>query len=449
MSAINSNPFFSFSWSNLDEYLSSHQGRYLFHYLKGKNLSTKLSAKTCVLEEKYIDKDYMIDYQRFYSRSFDYHDKFTKRIHFFSEDFSRVDFKEALENNSIGDLMNSKSYLGFVVIRPIKNSEGKWLIGRTLLKTYPEEVNGGKRVFVKNDYDASLFGIPLSVESLPFQVQDQGVSMCATIALWTAFHPLCDTFDIVKHSPAEITEVATSFRSELRAIPSGGLTFLQMINYVRSTGLDIEVLNVKDVEDDRIITTAVKAYIKEAKLPLIAVLKMKKDDKEDWHAVVISGYRSNSSREVKELYVHDDTIGPYSRVKPDGDFKFWENEWTIKRGYDEVALEKLLIPVYPKLRLTFARINRYYIAMKERINRSEPYIYLGLYLTTVQGYKKSLLESQINDKMDVLITSLPRFLWIIRAYEDNQLIWDRIYDGTSVYARTSFLMHVAYGKTKI
>jgi hypothetical protein len=410
MSAINSDPIFSFSWGNLNAYLNSSQGRYLFHYLKGRNLSTKLSAKTCVLEKKYIDKDYMIDYQRFYSRSFDDHEKFTKRIHFFSEDFSTVDFKEALENNSIGDLMNSKSYMGFVVIRPIKNSEEKWLIGRTLLKTYPEEVNGGKRVFVKNDYDASLFGIPLSVKSLPFQVQDQGVSMCATIALWTAFHPLCDTFDIVKHSPAEITEVATSFRSELRAIPSGGLTFLQMINYVRSTGLDIEV---------------------------------------DWHAVVISGYRSNSSREVKELYVHDDTIGPYSRVKPDGDFKFWENEWMNERGYDEVALEKLLIPVYPKLRLTFARINRYYVEMKERINLSEPYIYLGLYLTTVQGYKQSLLESQIKDKMDVLTTSLPRFLWIIRAYEDNQLIWDRIYDGTSVYARTSFLKYIAYEKTKI
>lgn len=442
MTAINSDPIFSFSWSNLDEYLSSHQGRYLFHYLK--NLSA--NAKTCVLEEKYIDKDYMIDYQKFYSRSFEEHNNFTKRIHFFSEDFSEPEFKKALENNSIGHLTNS--YLGFVVIRPIKSSDEKWLIGRTLLKTYPEEVNGEKRVFVQKGYDASLFGIPLSVESLPFQVQDQGVSMCATIALWAALHPSCYTFDTVRHSPAEITEVATSFPSELRAIPSGGLTLPQMINYVRSIGLDIEVINVKDAKDDSIIITAVKAYIKEAKLPLIAVLKLKEEDKEDWHAAVISGYRSNSDREVKELYVHDDTIGPYSRVKPDGGFKFWENEWKNKRGYDEVELEKLLIPVYPKIRLTFARINRYYVETKERLNHLKPYINLELYLTTIQEYKKFLLESQAKDKWRVLTKSLPRFVWIIRAYDGNQLLQDRIYDGTSVYAHTSFLMTIKYEEPK-
>lgn len=89
MTAINSDPIFSFSWSNLDEYLSSHQGRYLFHYLK--NLSA--NAKTCVLEEKYIDKDYMIDYQKFYSRSFEEHNNFTKRIPFFQRIFRSLNLK--------------------------------------------------------------------------------------------------------------------------------------------------------------------------------------------------------------------------------------------------------------------------------------------------------------------------------------------------------------------
>lgn len=147
---------FSYSSERLREYLDdSHQAEYLIRYL------ADLDAKTCVLEDKYVDKDYLVDYQKFYSRSFDEEKRFTERIHFFVEDFSTTKFEESLEN-----------------------------------------------------YDVSLFGIPLSVSSLPFQVQDQGVSACATIALWTALHPLADTYGIPRLSPAEITELSTSFPSE-------------------------------------------------------------------------------------------------------------------------------------------------------------------------------------------------------------------------------------------
>ena len=207
---------FSYSSERLREYLDdSHQAEYLIRYL------ADLDAKTCVLEDKYVDKDYLVDYQKFYSRSFDEEKRFTERIHFFVEDFSTTKFEESLENNDIEYLR--KSYLGFVVIRPIKGSDRKRLIGRTLLNAYPDEKGSEKRVFIRGNYDVSLFGIPLSVSSLPFQVQDQGVSACATIALWTALHPLADTYGIQRLSPAEITELSTSFPSEYRNFPSSGL----------------------------------------------------------------------------------------------------------------------------------------------------------------------------------------------------------------------------------
>jgi len=182
----------------------------------------------------------LVDYQKFYSRSFDEDEKFTTRIHFFVEDFSKTRFEESLENNDIEYLR--KSYLGFVVIRPIKGSDRKQLIGRTLLKAYHEKEDSQKRVFVRDNYDVSLFGIPLSVNSLPFQVQDQGVSACATIALWTALHPLAEPYGISRLSPAEITELATAFPSELRKFPSSGLILEQMINCVKSMDLDVETI---------------------------------------------------------------------------------------------------------------------------------------------------------------------------------------------------------------
>ena len=416
---------FSFSQVNLSEYLSSAQGRYLFYYL------SDLNAKTCVLEEKYIDKGHIIDYQKFYSRSFKDYGRITKRIHFFAKDFSTADFKESLENNDIGYLQDT--YLGFVVIRPIEGSDGNPLIGRALLKTYADEENGEKRVFVRGDYEASLFGIPLSIRSLPFQAQDQGVSRCATVALWAALHPLGDSFGTPRHTPVEITEISTSLPSLSRQFPSSGLTWAQMINYVRSIGLDVEAILIKRGINPDIIPSAVKAYI-EAGLPLIGALKLtKKNGSPEYHAVTITGHKCDSMGEVKELYVHDDQIGPYSRVKPDGSFKVWENEWNDK-GYN-VELEKLLIPIYPKIRITFELIYPFYLRMKDIIKSYGPDFGEGLYLISIQEYKKFLLKKSLEKKEEILTMPLSRFLWVMRTYYKNQPLWDCVYDSTSVYPK--------------
>lgn len=416
---------FPFSDTLVSHLGASNQGKYLFDYLKD------LGAKKCVLEKEYIDKDYIIDYQKFYSRSFATIGKFTTRIHFFTEDFAVGDLKNSLENNDTEYMEHlNEIYLGFVVVRPIKDEKGEPFVGRTLLNTYPSE--GGKRSFIVKKYDASLFGIPLTVESIPFQAQDQGVSACATIALWSALHPLADTFGIIRHSPAEITEVSTSLPTLARKYPSGGLAWEQMINYIRTLGLDVETIDALHVDEDT-IQTAVMGYI-EAELPLIAALDLDKGYGQtiERHAVVITGYRCDSNGELTELYVHDDQIGPYSRVKPDGSFKKWKNEWS-DWGY-EVILDKLLIPIYPKIRLTFFRMYEEYKAVRKKSSAlPEPPDDIKLHFTTIRKYKKFLIENSLREKEKVLTASLPRFIWIIRSYYENQPKEDVIYDGTSVY----------------
>ena len=173
MTVINGDIVFSFSSDSLRGLLgNSYQGNYLLNYLSG------LNAKTCILEGDYIDKDYMIDYQKFYSRSFLSYKRITKRIHFFATDFSPDDFEKSLENSNVKYLQ--ESYLGFAVIKPIEDSNKNPLIGRSVLKTYHPKAGDEKRFFISRDCGASLFGIPLTVESLPFQVQDQAVGGCAT-----------------------------------------------------------------------------------------------------------------------------------------------------------------------------------------------------------------------------------------------------------------------------
>ena len=144
---------FPFSSQDLKPYFKdSERGKYLLKYFDD------LKAKTCILEEKYIDKDYMIDYQKFYSRSFELIERFTTRIHFFDKRFSDVQFENGL--NGKGEILKSyleqlkKSYLGCVVVKPemIKDHP---LIGRTLLKTYPFKEGDKSRFFIREEYHVS------------------------------------------------------------------------------------------------------------------------------------------------------------------------------------------------------------------------------------------------------------------------------------------------------
>jgi len=143
---------------------------YLFKYL------SDLKAKTYIIENEYVDKDYLIDYSNFYARSFNVKEKFTTRLHFFSAFLSKEDIKQVLiecDENILKKL--NDNYLGFIVIKPISDSNGNPIIGRTILKTYPLNDNNESRFFVTGSHQVSFFGIPLKIDSLPFQTQDEAV----------------------------------------------------------------------------------------------------------------------------------------------------------------------------------------------------------------------------------------------------------------------------------
>lgn len=240
------------------------RGEFIVDYLKN------LEVKTAIVE-KYIDKDYLIDFQKFYSRSFKDHKRYTHRIHFFKNLFTADEFKYFLRINETSSLKSS--YLGFVIIKPIKGQDAKWLLGRTILKPPKNKKKGYK--YIKNNYKVSLFGIPLKIKSLPFQVQDRGVGACATIALWTAINPLSKIFEIGDYSPSEITEISSTFPSHYRTFPSSGLTWDQMISGIKKIGLDLEVINVEVAPNDELFVDAIKAYIENG-VPLIAGLRLEK-----------------------------------------------------------------------------------------------------------------------------------------------------------------------------
>jgi hypothetical protein len=427
-----------FSIEDLDNKLGkSSQAKYINDYLR------IIGSNTFVIEEDYIDKDYLIDFSNFYARSFNIDKKYTTRFHFFKYSFSNDEFTEALKsNNSKFIHILKEAYQGFVVVKPVNDKYGNPYIGRTILETYPkivdpENPNSEERVYLTQKYPVSLFGVQLYVESLPFQAQDSAVGGCATIACWVALYPINRLFGVPLHSSYELTNLSVTFPTLDRNFPSTGLTPHQMKSQFNALGLETEFLNIESMDDvspyyskkDDIIADIVKSTT-EFGLPIIASLKLtRKGAKPEYHAVVISGYRHYKGN-VTELYIHDDQIGPFHHVQPVGNFLKWKNDWITKNGFSTIEVERLIIPIYHKLRLRFGKIYSYFLAWRKEVEILSSST--ELFLTSLNDYKQFLLSKNFDNKIEILEEKFPRFLWIIRIRYKGIITGDIIYDATSV-----------------
>jgi hypothetical protein len=307
------------------------------------------------------------------------------------------------------------------------------------------------------EFKALLIGAkskPSCIDSLPFQAQDHAVAACATTSLWIANSQMLTLFQTPKLSPIEVTNRATNLIEYDRNLPNKGLTTRQMLAFLKSIELDFEYINLGDLKKTEIrelIPDIVTVFV-DAKIPIIAGLSLIKYDgsqideqtgkrKElvhDYHAIVISGYRQDDSGKINRLYVHDDQIGPYSRVENESDEGFflkWRNEWVIDSRYgpipdtpyDEVILDDLLLPLYPKIRLSYREVYHYCLQLRNKYVNFK----FHLILSTINDYKRSLIKLKIEDKSRILRTPLPKFMYVIRAMQDDSRRIDFLLDATS------------------
>ncbi len=398
-----------------------------------------LGCSTIVEEELYIEKGYLIDYTLFHARAFHPPDRFTRRLHFFKDRFNSRDLTAILESGDPKRIDSLKeSYLGYTVVRPVVDAYHNFLLGHTILKTYPDKENSDTRVFITTPCTASMFGILLTMPSLPYQTQDIGVGACATAALWMTNNALHHLFGCSLLSLAEVTRISTETQMGMsRVFPSDGLDIYQMLSFIRSIGLDAELpWPIDPTRLGSFFEVVIRAYVP-AGIPVLAVLELTKSKgPPDYHAVAISGYRLSKNGVLTELYVHDDGIGPYSKAIPvKGNVAVWKNEWTSKSRrirYKSLSIVRLIVPIYPKVRLSFGRIySRYQDYLRGSIR--ERNVRVELFLTQVNDYKKSLSDKRFADKSTILSTLMPRFLWVIRLRVAQELDSDHVYDATAVY----------------
>ncbi|HTZ95424.1 MAG TPA: hypothetical protein VMB18_03435 [Terriglobales bacterium] len=401
------------------EVSANRRAAYLSDYLR------EIGARTIVIENEYVDGDYLDDYASFYAKCFEKYPKTCKRIHFFATEVTNDDFKNIILNKADSGVVQrfAEGYLGFVVARPLPRA----IIGRTVLKTYPP-ASGRRNYPCTKRYRVSLFGLGLEIDSLAYQEQDRALAACATVALWACFQRDRDLFQSLAPTPATITRSANRVLEDSRPFPSHGLKVEQVCNAIAAVGLEPEVIEVKPGIP---LVSLLYGYLKLG-APVLLVVRIASNGR---HALTLAGFSLNPSsvlssegaspsagiplvgQRIDEFYAHDDQVGPFSRLKvippaaPDGIVKFtggWPNE---------LIPEVVIIPLYAKIRLAYLEVLPWLKRLGELITiASLPGTFeWDLSLMTSNDFKEKARTGEIGVPQErlekLLVEGHPRYIW--------------------------------------
>jgi len=451
----------SISKSNAEE---KEQIQYLFRYLK------EIKCVSILMEKNYVDHDYLDDYANYYAKCFTDYKRFCRRAHFWSIDVSELDLEKIIVEKNAGELENlQECYLGFLTLKPLPNT----VIGRTVIKTYDNE---GKRHFPATTYyDVNLFGVELKAKSLAFQEQDKVLAACATTALWSSFQKTSRLFQTHTPTPVDITSKATKYIQTTRPVPSQGLIVEQICYAISEVGLTPEV---QQIRKDTPINSLIYSYVNMG-IPVILGYAAERNGKILLHAVTVCGYRLESDiqhdteiwtpqldinligRRISEFYVHDDTLGPFSRLKS----AKHNNPECSKIKFIREALDStcdciptvVIVPLYHKVRLTFNMIkgtirefDSYLssLGIKESKDANLTGFEWDIRLLKLSQLRKYVINNSDFDyetKVDILFRNMPRFCWISTARLSGTCLFSILSDATDMeksFCLDELLFHI-------
>ncbi|MBI3986680.1 MAG: hypothetical protein HY343_07165 [Lentisphaerae bacterium] len=441
-----------------------------------ENYFRALQAKTIIVETAYIDRDFLEDFSAYYVRCFHEYKKTCARFHFFNRQIDNPAFEGVLDgcSNALTTPELQASYLGFVVVKPLPET----IIGRTCLRTYDRDK--GRRDFpITRQYEANLFGIPLTVDTLAFQEQDRVAAACATSALWSVFHGTGKLFQHHIPSPVEITQAATEhWVSETRVLPNCGLTPEQMAYAIRKVGLEPLLVSAKN---EFLLQATVYAYSRGHVPVLMGVTLRDMSDMQGAeprdlgkHAVAVTGYSLGKpapkpyastgfllqASRIDKLYAHDDQVGPFARMElgPGYLTTSWKGRKDGKSGSVRAVPTLLIIPLYHKIRIPFDSVLQTVIAFDAIVEGLRPKL-TGVFpdrlrwdigLTTVNEFKSDLLSAQpvkTNQRRAVLGRPLPHYIWKASASTTQGPALDLVFDATDIEQGHFLSLVVEYNST--
>lgn len=435
---------------------------YLSTYLE------KIGCTTVLLEDHYVDRDYVEDMAIFYARSLRAYPPYCQRMHFFRESFDEAEWRALVVRANSGEAESVRrwlqdAYLGFSVIRPLPGSP----FGRTVVAASELEASDGHTSEFGGirEYAVHLGGFELQIEGLAFQQQDQGVSACATVALWSAVHQVAPLEGLPVMTSAQITEAATRYYiPDGRPLPSEGLTVDQVCEATRAGGLAPIVVRATSPDRDR---AQLLGYIRSGFAPILAAETL---SSREGHAVCAVGLKigavqprtnialryQDGASALEGLYLHDDRLGPYAAADIYGltDPKSGSVRTHLRIRWpgseaevDHLRLLAIVVPAPAKLRLTVTRMRALGIPLANAVgfllNRT---VELNCRYDVASSYRVSAFQFDLTDEGAYSLAHalvLSRYIGIIEVSDDEGPLLDVLLDSTETVANPSVLACVA------
>lgn len=292
----------------------------LFRYLGSLNdaplmrcveVARSHGAETLVIETRYLDIDYRSEFSAYYSRQFADVPDSAHRLHFFTKH---------LESQSLWQLDADHGYIGYVVVRPAATG----LVSRALLKP-PQDLESAVRTSV-TEY-VNFFGQQLPVRGVPFAQQDAQLGACAQAAAWMCHFTAVLRGDTARRTKADFSLKADASLQPNRALPTGGLTVMQLSELFRTFEVPAMYYLVGELPspqlpwqspdptgpphlagtwDHRIVAIACR-HLNSGNPILVGTHN---------HAFILCGYRRSNQPQPGwiEFIRHDDQAGPYLLV---------------------------------------------------------------------------------------------------------------------------------------
>lgn len=409
----------------------------LHNHLQGK-------CEWIVVEEEYVDRDFLLDFSSYYVRCFEDYDRFCKRLLFFGDPFNDAAFKAHLNDGpatSIEELEEDvqDAYLGHLVLKPLPDA----CVGRTCLE--PPGLGSCSYPTLRN-YTSHLAGMSLNVETLAFQEQDTVAAACATSALWSALHKTGKLFPTPVAPPSEITTRAATHVVPGRTLPSEGLSIEQMCQAVKSFGLDVEARGAKSgatIDDLRGLIYGYGEY----GLPAVLVVELSTNTSGSLgvHALTATGYLVEDdfqkqdvpqlmAHKISELRVHDDQSGPFStaEILSDGEVT---TEFPSPDGIVKGDIRAVLIPIGEKIRITFEDAKDEVIKLNWLLDALGVQCTWDLRLTEITDLRREVATASDWDtdaRKRILAGSWPKYLWRATGYVNGEVALDLLMDSTGI-----------------
>lgn len=387
-------------------------------------------CKTIIVEEHYIDEDYLNEFSNFYCSTFKPHEKETRRLHFFS---TTVEFDD-LYNLEKFNTKSNNYYLGYTVIRPIET----FRVGRTILK--PKITNKEQDfMLAKADFKVNLAGSCLEITGTPFIQQETHVGVCAQAAIWMASLYMHKKFAYPRFLPFEITKLAATNFKEI----GHGLNCYDMSEILKRMGFFPKLFHYVDLN---YISKIIYSYI-ESELPVILGIR---GPNNLGHAVTVVGHTFNPKLNISSdsdlqhidwidnYYINDDARGPYIKVKKE----YLENVTFV------------LVPCPKEVSTSYTDIETHMEAILQNINVRLPSTIafspdelsgniIRTYLIPSNKYKESLLKSgmDIRVRKEYRAMSLPKYIWVSeisnKALLNKNKAADRKIAGEAIFDSTA------------